>query len=142
MILPTGLSMPRGRERERERERENESESLRERETAGFDTSVEDNQGKLGKAEQIYRRALKGRAGAGYIWGVARIAGCSGRNRFGSVWFGSVPDISANIPFGSVRFGQITVPVRRASARAFRTRRGSVRFGLVCFPVRFRPVPE
>ena len=60
----------------------------------------------------------------------------------GSVRFVSVPDFSNNHRFGSVRFGQLFVPVRRGLACIFRTGRGSVWFSSVCFRVRFWPVPE
>ena len=65
----------------------------------------------------------------------------AGRNRFGSIRFGSGLFEKRN-RVGSLRFGQLFVPVRRSSAHVFRTRRGSVRSGSVCFRVRFRPVPE
>ena len=54
----------------------------------------------------------------------------------GSVRFVSVPAFSKINRFGSVRFGNVFVPVRRSSACIFRTHRGSVRFGSVR-PVRF-----
>ena len=54
----------------------------------------------------------------------------------------SVPDFSKIHWFGSIRFGQLSFPLRRGSACVFRTRRGSVRFGSVRFRLQFRPVPE
>ena len=66
----------------------------------------------------------------------------SGRNRFGSILFGSGLFENSSARFGSVRFEQINFPVRRGSACVFRMHRGSVRFGSVRFCVRFRPVPE
>ena len=68
------------------------------------------------------------------------VKGISGRNRFGSIRFGS--EFSKFHRFGSVRFGNWNFQVPRGSARVFRTRRGSVRFGSIRFRARFRPVPK
>ena len=71
---------------------------------------------------------------------------CHSQEGTGSVWFVSAPDFSKINRFGSVRFGQLFVPVRCGSACVFRTWHGSVRFGSVRFRVRFRvrfpPIPE
>ena len=59
----------------------------------------------------------------------------------GSVRFVSVPDFSTINWFGSVRFGQIFVPVRRGSAAFFErvvARSGSVRFVSASSSGRFR----
>ena len=71
------------------------------------------------------------------VLGSVKIAGKSRFDSFGSELFEIL-----SVRFGSVRFGQSNLPVRRGSACAFRTRRGSVWFGSVRFHVRFRPVPE
>ena len=63
-----------------------------------------------------------------------------GRNRFGSIRFGSGPFDKSSVRSGLVR--KIKFLVRRGSACVFRTRRGSVWFGSVRFCVRFRPVLE
>ena len=55
----------------------------------------------------------------------------TGRNQFGSILFGS--GIFEDHRFGSVRFGQLILPVRRGSACIFRL--GPVRLGSVPLPV-------
>ena len=64
----------------------------------------------------------------------------SGRNRFGSILYGS--RLFEIIRFGSVRFENKVSLVRCGSASVFRTCSGSVRSGSVRFRVRFWPVPE
>ena len=61
----------------------------------------------------------------------------TGRNRFGSIRFGSGLFENSSVRFGSIRFGseKIIFPIWRGSACVFRTRRGSVRFGSVPRPV-------
>ena len=60
---------------------------------------------------------------------------CMFQEGTGSVRFGSVPDFSIINRLGSVRFGQLFLPVRCGSACVLRTCRGSVRFGSVPCPV-------
>ena len=64
----------------------------------------------------------------------------TGRNRFGSIRFGSGLFDNSSVRFGLVR--KITFPGSTRFGLLFWMRSGSVRFGSVRFRVRFRPIPE
>ena len=72
------------------------------------------------------------------------VASISGRNRFGSIRFGSGLFESSSVRFGSVWFGTFSFsgPTRFGLRLSDASWLGLVRFGSIRFHIRFRPVPD